>query len=69
MPSMPVAVNNQESTTSHRSKTQLWQDSLLPALLAVVLGAVLIYAAGFASRVELHNAAHDARHSAGFPCH
>jgi len=29
----------------------------------------LIYGAGFASKVELHNAAHDGRHSAGFPCH
>jgi len=49
--------------------SRLWQDRLLPALLACVLGAALIYAAGFASKVELHNAAHDGRHSAGFPCH
>ena len=49
--------------------SRLWQDRLLPALLACVLGAALIYAAGFASRVELHNVAHDGRHSAGFPCH
>lgn len=54
-------------TTSTGSK--LWRDRILPGLLAMVLGAGLIYAAGFASAVELHNAAHDGRHSAGFPCH
>jgi cobalt transporter subunit CbtB len=47
----------------------VWSERLLPALFAVVLGAVLIFGAGFSSRIELHNAAHDGRHSAGFPCH
>lgn len=41
----------------------------LPALFAAVLGLALIFAAGFAETHVLHNAAHDARHSAGFPCH
>jgi cobalt transporter subunit CbtB len=54
-----------DSTTGSR----LWRDRILPGLTAFVLGAALIYAAGFASAVELHNAAHDGRHSAGFPCH
>ena len=48
---------------------RLWRDRILPGLAAFVFGAALIYAAGFASAVELHNAAHDGRHSAGFPCH
>lgn len=39
------------------------------ALLAATLGLALIVAAGFAETQVLHNAAHDARHSAGFPCH
>lgn len=47
----------------------VWRDRVAPALLAFALGAALIYGAGFASKVELHNAAHDGRHSAGFPCH
>nr|VFJ60066.1 MAG: cobalt transporter subunit CbtB [Candidatus Kentron sp. DK]VFJ65066.1 MAG: cobalt transporter subunit CbtB [Candidatus Kentron sp. DK] len=48
---------------------------LVPAASAAILGAVLIFAAGFAHTAGfteanvLHNAAHDARHSAGFPCH
>ncbi|MEO5934786.1 MAG: CbtB domain-containing protein [Duganella sp.] len=45
------------------------KDKLLPALMAAGLGAVLLFGAGFASMEALHNAAHDSRHSAGFPCH
>jgi cobalt transporter subunit CbtB len=45
------------------------KDKLLPALMACGLGAVLLFGAGFASMEALHNAAHDSRHSAGFPCH
>ncbi|EJN06949.1 CbtB domain-containing protein [Herbaspirillum sp. YR522] len=47
----------------------VWRDRIAPSLLAFALGAALIYGAGFASKIELHNAAHDGRHSAGFPCH
>jgi len=57
------------SAVDSSSGTQIWRDRILPGLLAMLLGAALIYAAGFASAVELHNAAHDGRHSAGFPCH
>lgn len=39
-----------------------------PALLAALLGLVILYGVGFAP-LEAHNAAHDARHSAAFPCH
>ena len=45
------------------------KNSILPSLLAAALGLALIYGAGFAQTVQLHNAAHDGRHSAGFPCH
>jgi cobalt transporter subunit CbtB len=45
------------------------KDRLIPALMAAALGAVLLFGAGFASMQALHNAAHDSRHSAGFPCH
>jgi cobalt transporter subunit CbtB len=36
---------------------------------AFLLGAVIIYAAGFVNTSAVHNAAHDTRHSQGFPCH
>ena len=49
--------------------TRFWRDRLAPALLSASLGAVLLFGVGFSSKIELHNAAHDGRHSAGFPCH
>ena len=33
------------------------------------LGLVILYGVGFAQMPEIHNAAHDVRHSQGFPCH
>jgi cobalt transporter subunit CbtB len=32
-------------------------------------GLTLVYGVGFAHSHLLHNAAHDVRHSSGFPCH
>lgn len=42
---------------------------VMPVLLAASVGAALLFAAGFAETSVLHNAAHDSRHSAVFPCH
>lgn len=42
---------------------------LLAPLLAVLLGAFLIYGVGFAAPTSIHNAAHDTRHAMTFPCH
>jgi cobalt transporter subunit CbtB len=39
------------------------------ALLAILLGCFLIYGVGFAGPDAIHNAAHDTRHTFGFPCH
>ena len=36
---------------------------------AFLLGGVIVYAAGFLNTAAVHNAAHDTRHSQGFPCH
>ena len=41
----------------------------LQIVAAVVLGSVILYAAGFMNMAVAHNAAHDIRHSQGFPCH
>ena len=43
-------------------------ETLRAALAAAGLGLLLLWGVGFAGDV-LHNAAHDARHSIGFPCH
>jgi cobalt transporter subunit CbtB len=42
---------------------------LILAVGSCLLGAALIFLAGFAPVDALHNAAHDTRHSAAFPCH
>lgn len=42
---------------------------LVAGLLALVLGLLLVGSIGFASDMRIHNGAHDARHSLGFPCH
>jgi cobalt transporter subunit CbtB len=42
---------------------------LAAGLAALVLGFLLIGTIGFASDMNVHNGAHDTRHSLGFPCH
>jgi cobalt transporter subunit CbtB len=63
MPSTPVLLGN---TQTH---SEVLKDKILPAMLAGMLGLALLYAAGFAETAQLHNATHDGRHSASFPCH
>ncbi len=43
--------------------------SLATILFVALIGATLLFAAGFASPAVMHDAAHDTRHSIGFPCH
>ena len=42
---------------------------LRPILTTAVLGAFLLFVAGFASSNALHATTHDVRHATGFPCH
>ena len=42
---------------------------LLPALSAALLGMTILFGAALANSDTIHNAAHDTRHSAAFPCH
>lgn len=57
-----------------QSITQTSQRSLtlsrpLQLVGAVLLGTIILYGAGFVNTAAVHNAAHDTRHSQGFPCH
>ena len=36
---------------------------------AFLLGGIILFGAGFVNTAAVHNAAHDTRHSQGFPCH
>jgi len=40
-----------------------------PTIFAALLGGFLIWGVGFSHIDFVHNAAHDTRHSTGFPCH
>ncbi len=65
MSSIPGLLDNVDS----QSHSATWKGKILPVMLAGSLGLALLYCAAFAETPALHNAAHDARHSAGFPCH
>ena len=38
-------------------------------LVALAFGILIVFGAGFASPMALHNATHDTRHAFGLPCH
>jgi len=49
--------------------TRLVSARILSAVVAIALGMTIISVVGFAPNDFIHAAAHDVRHSAGFPCH
>lgn len=57
------------SQTSNTASTQTQTQRLTAAVSAMILGACLVYFAGFSHIDAVHNAAHDTRHSSAFPCH
>ncbi len=61
---MSTISSSQSSTT-----TSTQAQRLAAAIGAAILGACLVYFAGFSHIAAVHNAAHDTRHSAAFPCH
>lgn len=61
---MTTATRTSTATISAtRSKT------LIAASMAAFLGVFMIWGVGFSHIAAAHNAAHDTRHSNGFPCH
>jgi cobalt transporter subunit CbtB len=60
----------QTSVALHATRTRVWTIAdWLPALAVLMFGLVVLYAVGFSTFARAHNAAHDARHANGFPCH
>ena len=57
--------------TPPTSDTGVSTRRMTTAVLSILAGLVLIFTVGFAqgSGGLLHNAAHDTRHAASFPCH
>jgi len=64
-------MQNQTSTATSITRSSISTTFTKPLQLvgAFLLGAVILYAAGFVNTATVHNAAHDMRHSQGFPCH
>lgn len=58
-------ISTRHSISSTSTRTQ----RLTAAVSAAILGLCLVYFAGFSHIAAVHNAAHDTRHSAAFPCH
>jgi len=54
---------NATQTTAVRSS------ALMQSIFVALIGGLIVFAAGFAQSQTLHDAAHDMRHSTGFPCH
>jgi cobalt transporter subunit CbtB len=52
-----------QAGSSTRSQT------MIAAFMAAFLGMFMIWGVGFSHIAAAHNAAHDVRHSNGFPCH
>lgn len=42
---------------------------LATGVTALLMGSALLFLVGFAPLPAVHNAAHDTRHAADFPCH
>ena len=59
-------------TTATQTTTQSTAQAasgLAAIVMVAMIGAALIFVAGFANSAVMHDAAHDARHATGFPCH
>jgi cobalt transporter subunit CbtB len=60
---------SQHSSSLSASQAGTQSQRLTAAISAMILGACLVYFAGFSHIDAVHNAAHDTRHSSAFPCH
>jgi cobalt transporter subunit CbtB len=62
----PVAIAASRPETASRIGDMT---TVASVVLAILVGALLLYGAAFAPISAVHAAAHDARHAFAFPCH
>ena len=64
-------INTVSTASLDTSDVRFYTQRLTTAVLMLSAGMVLLFAVGFAqgSGNLMHNAAHDTRHAATFPCH
>lgn len=60
---------HKDQTTTQVEASAVKTATKIPAIMALVFGAFVVFGAGFAHSNTIHNAAHDARHAFAFPCH
>ena len=60
-----------QQTTGARTQTgsSTRAQTMIAATMCAFLGMFVIWGVGFSHIAAAHNAAHDVRHSNGFPCH
>ena len=56
-------------TVAAEQDRPLANDRAMLGLSSALAGTALIFLVGFAPLSAVHNAAHDTRHTAAFPCH
>ena len=61
--SLPTSIPIPDGVVSQKASL------MVQAVLAMLLGVLVVGVAGFSHLDLIHNAAHDTRHSNGFPCH
>jgi cobalt transporter subunit CbtB len=66
---MPYPCGMNAKSISAGQTTTFAADRPLLGLYSAIAGGVLIFLVGFAPLSAVHNAAHDTRHTAAFPCH
>jgi cobalt transporter subunit CbtB len=59
----------EEMTMNATQTTAVRSSALMQSIFVALIGGLIVFAAGFAQSQTLHDAAHDMRHSTGFPCH
>ena len=65
----PGILTADESVAREIVGTRLVSVRITSAVVAIALGMTILSVVGFAPNDFIHAAAHDVRHSAGFPCH
>lgn len=65
----PEILTADESVSRELVSTKLESARITSAIVAIALGMTILSVVGFAPNDFIHAAAHDVRHSAGFPCH
>lgn len=59
----PISVSTSDSISTLDTRRRA------AGFAAFAMGTALLFLVGFAPLPAVHNAAHDTRHSAAFPCH